>query len=149
MSRPAIPGRPTLRAVNVSDDEKPPIRGTGQRPKPCWHDAVVVDPAERRVTCDGCSAEVDPYEALFNLSRNVDRYEYSAKHARDSARVAEARVAELERQERNVKARIRTAAKRAPACSCSDEERPRILGYWGSMAEWRFCPACGGRIERS
>jgi hypothetical protein len=130
---------PRLRAVTTPAAERAPLHGSGQRAKPCSHDVVTVDPRERRVTCDDCSLEIDPYEALHHLAQDIDRYEYTRQRARDQARVAREQLAELARVERNVKARIRTGVKRAPVCEC-ETNRYRT----GS-----FCPACGGRIPKA
>lgn len=132
--------RPVLRAVTTPKAERAPIHGTGQRPAACSHDVVTVDPRERRVTCDDCGAEIDPYLALHHLAGDIDRYEYTRQRAHDEAKVAREQISELRRVERNVKARIRSGVKRAPLCECRKENY--------KYSHWRFCPDCGGRLPK-
>lgn len=131
--------RPTLRAVKTPEGERAPIHGSGKRPKHCDHDQVMVDPVERRVTCDDCHAEIDPYRALHHLSMQIDRYDYSVRRARDELQVVRAQVDEAKRIERNTKARLRKVVKQLPLCDCKPDTRET-----NRIFQHRFCPKCGG-----
>jgi hypothetical protein len=130
---------PSLRLVPgaVAGDARSPIRrAKGSVPRPCGHRHVEVDPRERRVLCVDCGVEVDPYVALDMLAQEIERYDWARDSARNEAERARRDLENLRRLERNAKARVRTATRDAPACSCDPPAR------WG-----RFCRECGGRVS--
>lgn len=97
----------------------------------CWHQEypVLVDHKGRRCTCKGCGAELDPYDVLEQVARrNAQVVDQRRRLRHEIARLSE-RKADLEREERNAKARIRSAKKRAGLSTRADG--------------WPLCPACG------
>jgi hypothetical protein len=84
------------------------------KPAPCKHRASVVDEQARTVECRRCGAELDPIVVLAQLAKHREtlvRQGSMLQHQVDSL-LETAR--KLERAERNAKARIRSARKRAP-----------------------------------
>jgi hypothetical protein len=95
----------------------------------CSHPFVVLDSASHRVICDerrcvycgskvgcrcvlarkGCGKEVDPWEWINRITRDWRNFTRRFNAARKQAEAAEARLAELERRERNAKERVRRA----------------------------------------
>ena len=101
-----------------TDEDTPviPIRGettedAGVRilpaPPVCLHWRFGLHEETRRVTCGRCGREVDAFDALMSLSLEVDRYVHRLERLKGDERLVQARVDDLRRQERNVKARVR------------------------------------------
>ena len=87
-----------------------PITRRRDYSKTCRHLQAVVDDVARTVTCDDCGAELDPIAVLESLAQNHDRYAAARDRAKQEAKQAEERLAELRRQEKNAKARARRRA---------------------------------------
>lgn len=68
----------------------------------CYHRSYKLSDASRTVSCGKCGALIDPYDALVDLSRRDTEWRV-ADTAADKARE---RLADLERRERNAKARV-------------------------------------------
>jgi hypothetical protein len=130
-------GRPRFSVVKGERKDVPIRSEPGALRRRCVHDHVVVDSEARTITCDDCKAIVDPYEAIERIAYWVHEYRFWRDRYRDEARVAERTVKELKRVEVNVKARVRTAARKISACKCESQ-----------ASYGRFCRDCGGRIER-
>lgn len=77
--------------------------------KRCKHGAVIVEEAERVLRCTQCGIVLDPFEYILACAYNGEMVvtEIAKLHERrDELREA---VANLEREERNAKARLRSA----------------------------------------
>lgn len=86
-----------------------PVR---ERPRErfCRHERVELDGEARRVYCSDCKIEVDAFAALLNLSRHFVRWQTRYAQAARAAKQMEDQAAELKRELRNLKARVRRAA---------------------------------------
>lgn len=76
----------------------------------CSHSHSIVDNNARIVKCRACGAELDPIAVLWQLAHKADSFRWMAEEKRR----LEARVAELKKEEVNIKARIRNARKWEP-----------------------------------
>jgi hypothetical protein len=89
-------------------DDAAPVRSL-PRPPYCGHRRFELDREARRVYCRDCGREVPAFEALELFSHEYDRWAQTRNRAEREARLAEARLEELARRERNAKARVRRA----------------------------------------
>ena len=71
------------------------------------HGGIDLVRGNRRAYCRDCGREIDCFEALQKLAGTWERYVEAWKRAKREAEAAGARLEELKRQERNIKARIR------------------------------------------
>lgn len=77
--------------------------------KYCKHSQTQISEANRTLTCRQCGSILDPFEVILDRARNGENivFEIKALYAkRDELREA---VANLEREEKNAKARLRSA----------------------------------------
>lgn len=81
----------------------------------CGHGKASINEHLRKLTCRECSAQLDPFDFLLRLSRDTSRWITARKSAEVRAREASARLSELLRQERNVRARLARLTKREQA----------------------------------
>lgn len=89
--------------LGVLRGDLPPIASTPRKRNQCPHRRSLVDREDRRVTCRDCGVDLDPIEVISQIARVGDQYERAIKAVAES----HARLAELERRERNAKARVR------------------------------------------
>jgi hypothetical protein len=107
----------------VSDDEPSPVVSlavgswlkslagdsdgllTSERANSCFHAARggVVDASAKTLRCGGCGAPMDPYDYLAYLARDGD----ALVQARKMVRELSDKVGELQKQERNARARVK------------------------------------------
>lgn len=73
----------------------------------CDHAQGLLHPGLRKLTCRECSCDLDAYDFLLRMSRDTDIFRQATEQAERRASQAEARLANLLRQERNAKARAR------------------------------------------
>lgn len=81
----------------------------------CIHRDTRLDRAARRVYCRKCGREVEAYAVLEALAHDSSRYIGAREEAKRQAELAQARLEELLRRERNAKARLRRADPPPPA----------------------------------
>lgn len=75
--------------------------------QPCAHRQCDLNMTAHRMYCRDCKQELDCFDWIVNYSRKWRRFNVDYKQAVHQAKDAHARVAELERKERNLKSRIR------------------------------------------
>lgn len=80
----------------------------------CRHLRLELDMKPRRVYCRDCAQEIPAFDALNTLRGEWESYVTARRTAKRQARAANERLAELQRQERNVKARVRRLRSRLP-----------------------------------
>ena len=96
------------RVTRAEDPAAPPLRSAPRTSvQDCYHMATVVDIRKRRVVCDACGVELDPYEVLSTLARGMDRFLAAEAEAKHRAKEAQERLDALLREERNARARAR------------------------------------------
>jgi hypothetical protein len=98
-------------AARVSAKEGPPLKT--KHSLGCRHRHSVIDQRARTVECDDCKAVLDPIQVLWDLANHYQRYHYTLDQTMAKVKKAEARLDDLRRQERNTKARIARAKRRA------------------------------------
>lgn len=129
----------------VADDQR--LIAKDPRGPWCSHKRVRLTGESRRVICRDCDREVSAYDALDSIAHDWERHMHGRRDAQKRAKTAEANLIELLRLERNAKGRLRNAAKKAPRCSCTEDQRTadtvRLERFWRGELEW--CPRCGGR----
>jgi hypothetical protein len=78
---------------------------TSERTNHCYHNARggVVDAGAKTLRCGGCGAPMDPYDYLAYLAHDGD----TLVRARKMIRELNEKVGELQRQERNARARVK------------------------------------------
>lgn len=74
----------------------------------CLHGRVWVDEEARKVTCRDCERQLDPISVLLSFARKERNFQYT-KESISSLRLE---IDELKKEERRIKARIRTAKKK-------------------------------------
>lgn len=109
----AFPGKD----VDERDAENLPLRRSnpwGQNEPRCNsnHARARVHEATRRLRCVECDAELDPFDFLARMAQRLDVYVGSIRALRHREERLLAKVQSLERDERNTKARLKTAKKR-------------------------------------
>lgn len=139
-------------------DEQRPVAKDPREPW-CSHKRVRLSEA-RRVYCRDCKREVPAFDVLEDLAHDWERYMHTREDAQKRSKTAQANLIELLRLERNAKSRVRSALKRAPRCSCSEDQREEdtktidrmtrlYTGGVGLPDNWRstlpWCARCGGR----
>lgn len=77
----------------------------------CQHHRMEIDEQARRCYCRDCGDEIPLFDALKTFKDEFERYTERRRRARLEARRAEDRLAELDRREKNAKARLRRADK--------------------------------------
>lgn len=98
------------------DDDKNIIvlathRVTLKRSGWCRHKPCTIDSDRRKITCNACEAQLDPFDVLLAVARDLDQYKASRAMYEKDAKRAFNRLEELKRQERNAKARLRRLSK--------------------------------------
>jgi hypothetical protein len=88
--------------------EFPATRKPTVRPRWCLH-SFVIDEKERTVHCKRCDADIDPFDAILYLAKRWDRVREATEHYASEQKRLEVSVADLQRQERNTKARLKRA----------------------------------------
>lgn len=94
----------------------------------CEHDhhTAIVDPGQRRVECDGCGAELDPYETLLLFCRQGNRYE---RLARECDRLSK-KLKELRAEERRTKARVKRWRKKSDEAGFEPAHLQRAIDHY-------------------
>lgn len=138
----------------IADDARPVARMP--RESYCRHRRVRLAGESRRVYCRDCEREVPAFDVLDDLAFDWETYMHTREDAQKRAKTATENLTELLRLERNAKGRLKNATKRAPKCSCAEEQREKDAarlkswGYGGQVGDfWRrelpWCPRCGGK----
>lgn len=96
---------------------KPPDYGK----KFCRHERIDLARDNRRAYCRDCGEERDLFDVLERFASRFEHYIATLKEAQRSAKAAREELADLMRQERNAKARVRKANAKQGLKSC---ERP-------------------------
>jgi hypothetical protein len=78
----------------------------------CSHPEVLVVELQRLLLCKQCGLWIDPFEYMWRWAMKDWAVQMRCKQFEDEMRAIIARIAELERKERNLKARIRTAKRK-------------------------------------
>jgi hypothetical protein len=76
------------------------------RPRECGHPKTVIDPDERRVTCRDCGEVVDAFDTLLVLAQADGRWREARDAAEREARLAQGRLDDLRKAEREASGRI-------------------------------------------
>lgn len=102
----------------------------------CKHERSVVDARARTVKCSSCNVDMDPIEVLDRIAHDFAEPLRLAQQAHKRRRELQESIGRLEREERNAKARLRTARKQAlkfdgPAIDAALVER-YSLARWGA-----------------
>jgi hypothetical protein len=103
----------------------------------CSHEYSILDDVLRTVRCKRCDALLDPFDTLLKWARTWDRYRDDRERCRREIAAAESRLAVLDRNERNARARARRAFDDLP-----DKNAMTSL-VDGNIYVW----ADGGRVE--
>jgi hypothetical protein len=74
----------------------------------CRHRSIEVGSYDREVRCQNCHAQLDPVDIIIQYAREERHLEVF----KTKAGSIEKRIYDLEKQERNIKARIKNAEKR-------------------------------------
>lgn len=80
-----------LRMLRGGEPVQPEVRVI-RRGDYCPHTHVTGDTDSRRVVCDDCEREVDPFDVLINLSQRWEFHLRAADHAREEAAEAQAEL---------------------------------------------------------
>lgn len=81
---------------------------SARRSYACAHRARrEVDEQARKIVCTACAAELDPYKCLHELAMDWERRHQRWVQLCDDIKAAEARLAQLKRDEANTRARIK------------------------------------------
>lgn len=86
-----------------------PVRSDRKSLGDCHHDRTTVNEAARTVTCRDCGVAVDPIRTLARLAHNREFLVRQGMMLRSEATHLQKRVDDLNRQEKNTKARLRRA----------------------------------------
>lgn len=78
-----------------------------KRPGYCAHRRTQFNTTSRRIHCVACEAEVDAFDVLVAFAKDRERLDAHRDYTIRLTRLAEARLAEILRQERNAKARLK------------------------------------------
>lgn len=73
----------------------------------CSHQHAIINGPMRRLRCRDCEADLDPFDYLFKLTHEPQRWVTARREAKHRADKALRRLEDLLRQERNAKARQR------------------------------------------
>lgn len=95
----------------------------GPRKPYCAHDKITLDDRNRRAYCRECKDEIDLFDFSMRLCGRWEACIESWKRADREAKAARARLEELKREERNIKARIRAGAKKLDLKRCDSVMR--------------------------
>ncbi|EBW4414451.1 hypothetical protein C3A78_14225 [Salmonella enterica subsp. enterica serovar Poona] len=79
------------------------------RQKTCPHYRVRISEVERSFYCSVCNTELDPFEYLLQCARDARHVVTEIETLRQRAGELRTSVANLEREEKNAKARLRSA----------------------------------------
>lgn len=79
----------------------------------CRHAHSVVDARARTVKCDSCGVPIDPIDLLDRIAHEFATPLRKVQEAERRVRDMQENIGRLEREERNAKARVRTARKQA------------------------------------
>lgn len=94
--------------IDEADDENPLRHRTVDRklcPGRC--NRAELDQRDQRVYCRDCGREIPAWDELMKLAADPERYIAARKESARLARLADARLKELLRLERNAKSRLR------------------------------------------
>lgn len=74
----------------------------------CSHQrqSFTVDKKDRTIKCKRCGGEVDPYVAIDSIAQSWTEWQIRRQHCEEKAKAAEQRLADLERDEQNCRARL-------------------------------------------
>lgn len=75
----------------------------------CRHMQVIADEKTRSLICESCGTVIDPFEYLWAIACKDDRLDYRKTRLEKEIKKLMPELEDLKRQERNIKARVRTA----------------------------------------
>lgn len=78
----------------------------------CQHTHVLVDEQTRSLICKKCNTTINVFDFIMQLATRRERFFQSLEYFREEKEKLTKEVEELERKERNVKARIKRAQKK-------------------------------------
>lgn len=87
--------------------DAPVLSAPPPEPGACKHPRATLDVDARRLSCSVCDQTLDPFAWIDALASDWDGYVRRWRLARDRVRDLEKLVADLERQEKNARARVR------------------------------------------
>ncbi|EJC7863893.1 hypothetical protein M0P80_003035 [Escherichia coli] len=79
------------------------------RQKQCRHARITVSEISRTLTCSLCGTVLDPFELILERARNAENIVHEIKRLYKKREALRESVAGLEREEKNAKARLRSA----------------------------------------
>lgn len=77
------------------------------RPRQCKHRRTEIDGQHRRLVCRDCGELVEAFDFLLKLTEEDGRWREARDAAKRSAGLAQQRLKDLHREEKNAKARLR------------------------------------------
>lgn len=104
-----VDDRGRIRAAQSTD----PMFTRPEHRTSCAHRNTIIDARQRIVSCTKCGDLLDPFDVLNEVANAELRWTAATDRAERQARDATRRLADVERQEANAKARVRTAQTRA------------------------------------
>lgn len=102
-----------------------PVR-LGREPRACRHERSTVDAAARTLVCRDCEVSLDPIDVLASLAQRREQLVNTGRMLRSEVDHLRDRVAELERQERNAKSRIKRARTSSPYAPAIEEAAKQV-----------------------
>lgn len=114
-----FPVPPHLRKKNEIEaqlDEIPvrPKKRDYMKPPPCRHNRSTVSKEERTVHCRDCGVPLDALDVLASLAWEYERWAQQLVQLRVDVKSLSETLVDLQRQERNAKARVRAARQKIP-----------------------------------
>lgn len=83
-----------------------------KRERFCPHLSIVIDEERQLVQCQNCSEEMSPMQGLMIVGRNFERFNATLVQLKMSIQYLQQRREAMIADERNIKARIRRAARK-------------------------------------
>ena len=97
-------------------------------PRFCRHRAKWIDQASRKVGCSNCGEELDPFNELVSISSEWATYKRAGEEYKKDCLAVQERLVDLQRQERNAKARLKKAENRDPVEEFKTDLLDKIAG---------------------
>lgn len=132
-------------------DADAPLRTRPRDPDERWsycrHLRLDLHMKSRRVYCRDCGDEIPAFDALDSLRGEWERYVTARKHAIRQAKDVKARLAELEKQEKNTKARVRRLRTQLPPTLSVQEIDYVVRFIQANKGEWTTFDALFARLQ--
>lgn len=112
----------------------------------CQHPRIRFLRADHVAFCAVCNVQVDPFEVMVRFAREEELHQRRWEEVSRDVRIAENRLAQLKRLERNARARLKRIAGEVPATWAL--EQPGILDRI-TAAITEVDPGCGVELTSS